>query len=192
MKSRGAPEKSESGGGGTPSWHCWENAWGWCGVAYTRKGIRRFTFGEEGMDALARRFAGGGARLIWEKAPPPAVAGAVEQIDGYFDGLLREFSVPLDLEGYTDFTLRVWEAVSGVPYGGTVSYGELARKVGAPGAARAVGRALGANPAPVIIPCHRVIRKNGGLGGFSRGAGWKTRLLEHERKFLWVRRLERA
>jgi O-6-methylguanine DNA methyltransferase len=86
---------------------------------------------------------------------------------------------PLDLQG-TDFQRAVWAALRDIPRGRTVAYGELARTVGRPRAVRAVGAACGANPIPVLIPCHRVLAAGGGLGGFTAGLEWKRRLLARE------------
>ena len=80
----------------------------------------------------------------------------------------------------TPFTLRVWRALEAIPYGTTLEYGAIARKIGRPGASRAVGRACGANPLPLFIPCHRVLPKDGTLGGFTGGLPWKRLLLEKE------------
>lgn len=87
---------------------------------------------------------------------------------------------PLDLAGGTQFRLRVWPELMRIPRGETRSYGELAEELGKRRAARAVGGACGANPIPVLIPCHRVLAANGGLGGFSGGLEWKRRLLALE------------
>lgn len=84
---------------------------------------------------------------------------------------------PLDLSAGTPFQREVWRAMLSIPPGKTMSYGEIARKIGCPGAARAVGQACGANPIPVLIPCHRVLASGGRLGGFSGGLDWKRRLL---------------
>jgi methylated-DNA-[protein]-cysteine S-methyltransferase len=101
------------------------------------------------------------------------------QLSEYFDGQRREFDVPLGLEG-NPFELRVWEALSQIPYGETVSYGEIAREIGAPGAARAVGLANGRNPVAVIVPCHRVIGADGTLTGYGGGLERKRLLLDLE------------
>ena len=109
------------------------------------------------------------------------LARFAEMLDGYFDG--RPMNCPaalLRLDGASRFSRRVYESLREVPFGETVSYGELARMCGRPGAARAVGRALGANPTPIFVPCHRVVRKDGSPGGFSAGLRWKERLLGHE------------
>jgi O-6-methylguanine DNA methyltransferase len=110
---------------------------------------------------------------------PPALAAAVAQLREYFSRLRREFDLPLDLRG-TPFQQQVWEELRKVPYGQTVSYGELARRVGRPAAARAVGQAVGANPVPIIIPCHRVVGADGSLVGYGGGLEVKSALLRLE------------
>ncbi len=98
----------------------------------------------------------------------------------YLSGEPVDFStIPLDLSMATLFQRRVWNAVSRIPFGSTVTYGELALRMGIPGGARAVGQALRRNPLPIIIPCHRVVGK-GGLTGFSGGLDWKRRLIKLE------------
>jgi O-6-methylguanine DNA methyltransferase len=87
---------------------------------------------------------------------------------------------PLDLSAGTPFQQTVWRALGKIPVGQTLSYGEIARAIGKPKAVRAVGGACGANPIPVLVPCHRVVAANGKLGGFSGGLDWKRTLLEHE------------
>jgi O-6-methylguanine DNA methyltransferase len=87
---------------------------------------------------------------------------------------------PLDLSTGTSFQQAVWQALQRIPAGETMSYGEVARRVGKPGAARAVGAACGANPIPVLVPCHRVLASGGGLGGFTAGLDWKRKLLARE------------
>ncbi len=97
----------------------------------------------------------------------------------YFSGTRTEFTVPLSPTG-TDFQRAVWRALQQIPYGETRAYGEIAKAVGKPGAARAVGTANHRNPIPIIIPCHRVVGSNGQLCGFGGGLGVKRRLLELE------------
>jgi methylated-DNA-[protein]-cysteine S-methyltransferase len=106
---------------------------------------------------------------------------ALKEITEYLGGERREFATPVDWRGWPAFTRQVLETCARVPYGTTVSYGELARRVGSPRAARAVGQALGRNPVPLIVPCHRVVRADGGLGGFGGGPALKGRLLELEK-----------
>jgi methylated-DNA-[protein]-cysteine S-methyltransferase len=106
---------------------------------------------------------------------------AVSQLDTYFKGRLKEFTVKLSVQG-TPFQLSVLRALQDVPYGETVSYGELARRIGKPKASRAVGAAIARNPLPIIIPCHRVIGSNGSLTGFGGGLDIKQALLDLERR----------
>jgi len=114
----------------------------------------------------------------WRRDAAP-FAAVIEQLTEYFGGTRREFSVPLAPEG-TPFQLSVWRALRAIPYGETISYGELARRVGNAGAARAAGLANGANPLPILVPCHRVIGSDGSLTGFGGGLGIKRALLELE------------
>ena len=110
-----------------------------------------------------------------------AFKDVVEQLDAYFAGELRRFEVATALRG-TDFQRRVWAALVEIPYGETISYGELASRVGRPRAFRAVGLANGRNPVAVIVPCHRVIAGDGTLGGYGGGLERKTMLLDFERR----------
>jgi methylated-DNA-[protein]-cysteine S-methyltransferase len=103
----------------------------------------------------------------------------VDQLQSYFAGERKNFELPLVLEG-TDFQKRVWTALQKIPYGQTISYKKLAETVGSPKAVRAVGAANGANPIPIIIPCHRVIGHDGSLTGFGGGLPLKKRLIELE------------
>ena len=129
-------------------------------------------------------------RLTWRTARTPETASgtaadravldrATAQLSAYFAGDLTHFDLPLAPAG-SPFQRRVWAVMSQIPFGRTRTYGELARDVG--GVARAVGQACGANPIPIIIPCHRVVAGGGGLGGFSGGRGRdsKRALLAHE------------
>lgn len=112
----------------------------------------------------------------------PMLAALADDLDRYFAGEPLTFSVPVDLGDVTAFTRQVLCACAKVAYGATTSYGALAAAVGRPGAARAVGRALGTNPVPIVVPCHRVLRGNGALGGYSSGLGRKRFLLALEGK----------
>ena len=105
---------------------------------------------------------------------------ALRELKHYASGALKSFTVPVDLSGVSGFTKTVLECVRSVPYGTTVSYGQLAAATGRFRASRAVGNGLGKNPVPVIIPCHRVIRADGKPGGYSSGSGCKKRLLKIE------------
>jgi O-6-methylguanine DNA methyltransferase len=104
-----------------------------------------------------------------------------ESLEGYFEGKVRIFEFPLDLEAGTDFERRVWKQTCSIPYGETRNYGWIAEKSGYPGACRAAGNALGKNPVPILIPCHRVILSDGRLGGFGSGILWKKELLGLEK-----------
>ena len=104
---------------------------------------------------------------------------SVQQLRAYFDGELRRFNLSLSLDG-TPFQQSVWKALQQIPYGETVSYGEIAERIGRPQAVRAVGGANGKNPIPIVIPCHRVIGSSGHLTGFGSGLPIKIALLEHE------------
>jgi methylated-DNA-[protein]-cysteine S-methyltransferase len=110
-----------------------------------------------------------------------ALAPIVEQLRAYFTGELTDFELPMTARG-TEFQRRVWVALCDIPYGETISYGELARWVGNPKASRAVGLANGRNPIAIVIPCHRVIGADGSLTGYGGGLERKVWLLQHEAK----------
>ncbi|MEU5592055.1 methylated-DNA--[protein]-cysteine S-methyltransferase [Streptomyces sp. NPDC020298] len=124
------------------------------------------------------------ARLGTEPAEAPGsplLAEATHQIRAYFAGERHAFELPLDwslISGFNRQVLR--ELASAVPYGTVVGYGDLAGRVGQPGAAQAVGAAMGANPLPVVVPCHRVVESDGGIGGFGGGLETKRKLLALE------------
>jgi methylated-DNA-[protein]-cysteine S-methyltransferase len=110
---------------------------------------------------------------------PAAVAAAVKQLEEYFAGERTQFDLPLELEG-TPFQKDVWLALGEIPYGKTISYAELASMVGRPTAFRAVGQANGANPIPIVLPCHRVLASGGRIGGYGGGLDMKRQLLALE------------
>jgi methylated-DNA-[protein]-cysteine S-methyltransferase len=110
-------------------------------------------------------------------APFPATR---HQLDAYFVGSLTQFDLPVYLQG-TPFQQRVWAALKTIPYGSTLTYGELAHSIGQPNASRAVGLANGRNPVSIIVPCHRVIGSSGKLTGYGGGVERKQWLLNHER-----------
>nr|WTB30425.1 methylated-DNA--[protein]-cysteine S-methyltransferase [Streptomyces sp. NBC_00830] len=124
------------------------------------------------------------ARLGAEPVETPGsarLAEPIRQLTEYFTGSLREFSLPLDWSLTSGFNRQVLrELAAGVPYGTVVGYGDLAKRVGQPGAAQAVGAAMGSNPLPVVVPCHRVVESDGGLGGFGGGLETKRQLLALE------------
>ncbi|MFB6989978.1 methylated-DNA--[protein]-cysteine S-methyltransferase [Streptomyces sp. NPDC056178] len=117
-----------------------------------------------------------------EESPGSArLAEPIRQLAEYFAGASREFSLDLDWSLTSGFNRQVLrELAAGVPYGTVVGYGDLAERVGQPGAAQAVGAAMGSNPLPVVVPCHRVVESDGGLGGFGGGRETKRKLLALE------------
>ncbi|GLF98576.1 methylated-DNA--[protein]-cysteine S-methyltransferase [Streptomyces yaizuensis] len=126
------------------------------------------------------------ARLADRLGATPVADGAgllaepIRRLAAYFRGELREFDLPLDWTLTGGFNREVLKELTAVPYGAVVGYGDLAARVGQPGAAQAVGAAMGANPLPVVVPCHRVVEAGGALGGFSGGRETKRRLLALE------------
>jgi methylated-DNA-[protein]-cysteine S-methyltransferase len=135
---------------------------------------------EQGLSGVYMELHKGGLlpTAQWQQ-DDEALAPAAEQLRAYFDGRLRKFDVPLSLHG-TDFQLQVWHALCEIPFGQTISYGELARRIGKPQAMRAVGAANGRNPVSIIVPCHRVVGSTGSLTGFGGGLPRKRWLLDHE------------
>ncbi len=122
----------------------------------------------------------------WISDPAP-FAGAMTQLAEYFTGRRKRFDLPLAPQG-TEFQRAVWQALARIPYGETLTYGELARRIGRPSASRAVGLANGANPLPIVVPCHRVIGADGSLTGFGGGLDIKRKLLALERSHAGQRR----
>jgi methylated-DNA-[protein]-cysteine S-methyltransferase len=114
----------------------------------------------------------------WIETDAP-FAAARKQLNEYFAGKRKHFDLPLKLNG-TEFQLQVLDELQRIPYGETTSYGDIANRIGRPKAVRAVGRANGRNPIPIIVPCHRVIGSNGSLTGFGGGIGAKQALLRLE------------
>ncbi len=142
-------------------------------IAGDREGVRHVQFPRQGKPAKPDRG--------WIESSSGAVAQAVKQVREYFAGRRVEFDLPLAPQG-TPFQLAVWRELRKIPYGQTISYGELARRIGNPKASRAVGSANGANQIPIVIPCHRVIASGGKLGGFGGGLPVKVALLALERR----------
>ncbi|MFI1795856.1 methylated-DNA--[protein]-cysteine S-methyltransferase [Streptomyces sp. NPDC020379] len=169
-------------------------AWAWTtvevpigplGLAATPEGLLEVVFhadarrAAEAVDRLTLRLGAGPA------APPSTAHGllaeAAAELEAYFAGRRETFSLPLDWSLTSGFNRRVLrELAAGVPYGTVVSYQDLADRVGEAGAARAVGVAMGSNPLPVVVPCHRVVESGGGLGGFGGGLETKRALLSLE------------
>jgi methylated-DNA-[protein]-cysteine S-methyltransferase len=159
-------------------------------------GVVYYTTFESPVGPLLLAGDAGGLRLVSfesskHAAPPQAswkqdkapFAEVIRQLQAYFRGELKTFDVLLAMEG-TGFQLRVWNALRAIPYGETISYAQLAERIGNPKAVRAVGLANGSNPIPIIVPCHRVIGSDGSLTGFGGGLATKKILLELESKQL--------
>ena len=117
---------------------------------------------------------------MWRRQDAPLLE-AIDQLRAYFEGEIQSFELPLAPEG-TSFQQRVWKALQAIPCGETLTYGEIARRIGRPTASRAVGAANGQNPLPIVIPCHRVIGANGKLTGYAGGLTIKKTLLDHEQR----------
>lgn len=154
--------------------------WGWIGLVASERGVRLLTLPR--LDALAARAA---VRQHYPDATEtdanPLLQDAAAQVTAYLAGTLRAFSTPLDLRGHTAFALSVWAAASRIGYGETRTYRWIAEQVGGgPGIYQAVGAALGSNPVPLIVPCHRVIGADGSLHGYAGGLEMKRRLLALE------------
>ncbi|MBW3583995.1 MAG: methylated-DNA--[protein]-cysteine S-methyltransferase [Euryarchaeota archaeon] len=151
-------------------------------VAVTQDGVVRvgLPYEASGENGSGRTSTNGAARWVWED-PPEHSAPAVDALRRYFEGDGDAFrGLPLAPHG-TPFQMAIWQSCAEIPFGKTVTYGDLAAKAGRPGAARAVGGAMNRNPLPLIVPCHRVVGSGGDLTGYGMGGlGVKRWLLEHE------------
>ena len=150
---------------------------GWAGAAVTDRGVAQVVLPRQGRQQVQRELAAFGRMPA---VRPRSLQRVLSQLGRYLSGRAVSFGLPLDLRYYSPFQQAVWNAAAAIPYGETRSYAWIAKRIGRPGAARAVGQALGANPVPILIPCHRVVSSTGALGGFSGGAGMKKRLLDLE------------
>lgn len=148
-------------------------------IATTREGIAALGFDNNEESFVARLQKRHQTSIVHS---PERVKEAVSQLQDYFNGRREIFDLPLDLRSLTAFQRSVLTTIQEIPAGETISYGGLARRMGKPGSARAVGRALGSNPIPIVIPCHRVLAADGSLGGYSGRGGVSTKqaLLELE------------
>ena len=154
--------------------------WGWFAVAATPHGVCAATFGHDNeleagksLEEITEMPAGASSEA------ERIVETAVRELRAFFAGESARFHAPIDVAG-TAFQRAVWEETKALAYGTLASYQDIARRIGKPLAYRAVGNALGQNPLPVIVPCHRVIASDGSFGGYTRGLPWKERLLAHE------------
>jgi methylated-DNA-[protein]-cysteine S-methyltransferase len=147
-------------------------------AAVTERGLVRLAFPEEDLDAVLERLAARiSPRIVEAPAPPDSVR---RELDEYFAGHRRRFELALDWTLVGPFGQRVLRAASTIPYGGVLSYAQVAAEAGSPHGSRAAGNALGSNPIPIVVPCHRVLRSGGALGGYAGGLGRKRWLLELE------------
>jgi methylated-DNA-[protein]-cysteine S-methyltransferase len=151
-----------------------DTAIGACGIAWSERGITGLQLPESDRSATERRLRARAARPS-DGAPAP-IAQAITDVQRYMNGESTDFAAAvIDLGEVEAFERAVYAAARTIPWGRTLSYGELAAQTGAPGAARAVGHALSRNPVPVIIPCHRILAKGDRLGGFSAYGGTLTK-----------------
>jgi len=163
-------------------YHLFDTGIGAVGVAWSERGLTRVQLPESSRGATERRLRGRSASAS-PGEPPAPIRRAVAAIESYLGGERVDFSpVVLDLTGVSDFHRQIYEKARGIGWGETSTYGALARQAGFPDAARAVGQAMGRNPIPIIIPCHRVLASGRKVGGFSAfgGADTKQRLLALE------------
>lgn len=163
--------------------HVFETAFGFCGIGWTERGIARFMLPVATREAAGQAMA---ARLPGARAAAPcgAAAAVVDAAMRYFAGEREDFSATeLDLHGVDPFRRAIYRAALRLGYGETTTYGALAAQAGFPQAARETGLALGRNPVPLLVPCHRVLAAGGKIGGFSAPGGTKTkrRMLALER-----------
>ena len=155
-----------------------ETAFGWVGVARSPRGLLALTLPKPDQEAALRPLLdrwGDDARR-----DDVALSDLEDKLCRYFDGQPVSFDEPLDMGGATGFQKRVWEVTRRIPRGQTMTYGEIARQIGSPRAARAVGQAMARNHWPVVVPCHRVVGHGGQLTGFGGGLAMKQRMLEME------------
>ena len=162
---------------GVPSYTVFSTSLGWLGMLASPYGLLRTTLPhstpEEAFRALGEEAKGA-------ECLPEHFAGLIVDLRLYFSGRKASFPVRVDLYSGTDFQRLVWETTRMIPYGQTRSYGWVAMRLGRPAAPRAVGQALGRNPLPIIIPCHRVLASDGALCGFTGGIDIKLQLLRLE------------
>jgi len=163
-------------------YHLFDTGLGAVGVAWSERGLTRVQLPESSRSATERRLRGRSASA-GAAEPPAPIRRAIAAIESYLGGERVDFSpIALDLDGVSDFHRQIYDAARRIGWGETSTYGALGRLAGFPDAARAVGQAMGRNPIPIIIPCHRVLASGGKVGGFSAfgGADTKQRLLALE------------
>ena len=154
-----------------------DTAFGWVSLLGSSRGLCRLALPEPSLDRVRRSIDD----LMPTAVPDDQFFGSLpSDIQRYFQHEQMEFHVQLDLSGYTPFQLDVWRITRAIPYGETTTYGKIAEILNRPGSSRAVGRIMGKNPVPIVIPCHRVIGSKGNLTGFRGGLDMKKRLLDLE------------
>ena len=156
-----------------------KSRWGWIGVSETTKGIDVVVLPKPSRRAVLLELQLPEADLLGSRSSP-RLRKAQAQLTGYLAGTRRSFDLPLDLSPGTNFQRKVWRTLRRVSYGRLRSYQWVARRVGGIQYARAVGNAVGANPVPIVIPCHRIVAQDTSLGGFSGGLSTKRKLLSLE------------
>jgi methylated-DNA-[protein]-cysteine S-methyltransferase len=147
-------------------------------LATTPRGLVKVSFPIQPLDEVLERLAREISPRVLEA--PAQLDDARRELDHYFEGSLRDFDLPLDWRLTHGFYRKVLRATAHIPYGQTRSYSEMAKRAGSPRAVRATGSALGSNPLPIVVPCHRVLRRGGALGGYGGGIEMKRTLLELE------------
>lgn len=156
-------------------YHLFDTAFGRCAVAWSEQGLTRMRLPAPDVSETECSVAGQGGVRVDDGLPDMAMRAVVE-LRAYFDGRACDLdALPLDFSAVTDFNAAIYRALRAVPRGETTTYGALARGLGEPGAARAVGTAMGRNPWPVIVPCHRVLASGQKMGGFSAPGGTVTK-----------------
>jgi len=156
-----------------------KSRWGWMGISESTKGIDAVVLPQASRQTLLSKLPGDSVELLDGQASPQ-LREAQAQLTDYLDGTRQSFDLPLDLSGGTRFQQKVWRTLLSTSYGQLRSYQWVAMRVGGSQYARAVGNAVGANPMPIVIPCHRIVAHDGSIGGFSGGLPMKRKLLTLE------------
>lgn len=156
-----------------------QTSFGWCGIVFSEWGIKEVHLPEIKKEKLRKSILDGNKNIFEDSLSTKEV---ISDVCNYFGGNSVQFNYSLDLKSMTGFQKLVYQETMKIPFGSLRTYKWLAEKTGTPGGARAIGNALGRNPVPLIIPCHRVVRSDGNLGGFSSPGGilFKKRMLLNE------------
>lgn len=170
MKNKKSTEKPPESTGS----YVWKNKSGWCVLSWTSRGITALNFGLSTKNTALQM---ANNIVTTASTTPSFIPKTVEEMNRYFEGEKVKFTAAIDYGSATEFQKAVWKAACKIPYGKTKSYGEVSESAGSPRGARAAGSALGANRVPIIIPCHRVLHGDGGIGGYALGTDVKKTLL---------------